>query len=116
MKPAGQNAGGVGKMHGGGHPRDWQGNNGGLAGLARAFWGFREPKTRIPRRDEIDVGLIRQEWSAVAAGEEARTAWLEDAMARVLSPHCRGEGMGRQLFLRGVVCDNSCGAFSSLFL
>jgi hypothetical protein len=27
-------------------------------------------------RDEIDLALIRREWSAVADGEEARTAWL----------------------------------------
>jgi hypothetical protein len=40
----------------------------------------------IANRDEIDVGLIRQEWSAVAKGEEARTAWLEDAFARLVPP------------------------------
>jgi hypothetical protein len=40
----------------------------------------------IANRDEIDVAMIRQEWSAVAAGEEARTAWLEAAIARLLSP------------------------------
>src|SRR5438876_6600650 len=40
----------------------------------------------IANRDEIDLGLIRQEWSAVAAGEEARTAWLEDAVARLVPP------------------------------
>jgi len=40
----------------------------------------------IANRDEIDVGLIRQEWSAVAAGEDARTAWLEDALARLVPP------------------------------
>jgi hypothetical protein len=40
----------------------------------------------IANRDEIDVGLIRQEWSAVAAGEDARTAWLEDAIARLVPP------------------------------
>lgn len=33
-------------------------------------------------RDAIDVGLIREEWSAFAASEPARTAWLEDAIAR----------------------------------
>src|SRR5205085_9885024 len=38
----------------------------------------------IANREEIDVGLIRQEWSAVAEGEEARTAWLEDAIARLV--------------------------------
>lgn len=37
----------------------------------------------IANRDEIDLGLIRSEWSAVSAGEEARTAWLEDAIARL---------------------------------
>jgi hypothetical protein len=40
----------------------------------------------IANRDDLDVGLIRQEWSAVTAGEEARTAWLEDALARLVSP------------------------------
>lgn len=34
-------------------------------------------------RDEIDVGMIRREWSVVAKGEETRTAWLEDAFARL---------------------------------
>lgn len=37
-------------------------------------------------RDEIDVDLIRREWSTVAEGEEARTAWLEDAIARLVPP------------------------------
>jgi hypothetical protein len=36
----------------------------------------------IANRDEIDLELIRSEWSAVAVGEEARTAWLEDAIRR----------------------------------
>ena len=40
----------------------------------------------IANRNEIDVGLVRREWSAVAEGEEARTAWLEDALARLV-PH-----------------------------
>jgi hypothetical protein len=40
----------------------------------------------IANRDDLDVNLIRQEWSAVAAGEEARTAWLEDALARLTPP------------------------------
>jgi hypothetical protein len=35
---------------------------------------------------ELDVGLIRQEWAAVAAGEEARTAWLEETLARLSPP------------------------------
>jgi hypothetical protein len=43
----------------------------------------------IANREEIDVGVIRQEWAAVAAGEDARTAWLEDAIARLVPP--RGE-------------------------
>jgi hypothetical protein len=38
----------------------------------------------IANRDAIDVDLIRQEWSAVAQGEETRTAWLEDAIARLV--------------------------------
>jgi len=40
----------------------------------------------IANRDDLDVNLIRQEWSAVAAGEELRTAWLEDALARLTPP------------------------------
>ena len=32
---------------------------------------------------EVDVGLIRQEWSAVSGNEEVRTAWLEDALTRL---------------------------------
>lgn len=40
----------------------------------------------IANREEIDLDLIRREWSAVAAGEEARTAWLEDAIARLVPP------------------------------
>lgn len=35
-------------------------------------------------RDEIDLELIRGEWSAVAEGEEARTAWLEGAIERLV--------------------------------
>ncbi len=38
----------------------------------------------VANRDELDVALIRREWSAVAQGEEARTAWLEDAIARLV--------------------------------
>jgi hypothetical protein len=41
----------------------------------------------IANRDDLDVGLIRQEWLAVAAGEESRTAWLEDALARLVPSH-----------------------------
>jgi hypothetical protein len=40
----------------------------------------------IANRDNIDVGLIRREWSAVAVGEDARTAWLEDAITRLAPP------------------------------
>jgi hypothetical protein len=36
----------------------------------------------IANREEINVDLIRTEWSAVAEGEEARTAWLEAAFRR----------------------------------
>jgi len=38
----------------------------------------------IANRHEIDLDLIRREWSAVAEGEETRTAWLEDAIARLV--------------------------------
>ncbi len=38
----------------------------------------------IANRDDINVGLIREEWSAVAEGEDARTAWLEDAIDRLV--------------------------------
>ena len=34
-------------------------------------------------RTEIDVGLIRREWAAVAHGEEDRTAWLERELAAI---------------------------------
>lgn len=40
----------------------------------------------IANRDEIDVGLIREEWAKVAEGEEARTAWLEAALRRLAPP------------------------------
>jgi hypothetical protein len=40
----------------------------------------------IANRDEIDLGLVRKEWSAVAEGEEARTVWLEHAVARLVPP------------------------------
>jgi hypothetical protein len=36
----------------------------------------------MANRDEIDLELIRREWSAVSGGEEERTAWLERAIAR----------------------------------
>lgn len=38
----------------------------------------------IANRDEIDIGLIRREWSTVSEGEEPRTAWLEDAITRLV--------------------------------
>jgi hypothetical protein len=38
----------------------------------------------IANRAEIDVALIRHEWSAVGQGEETRTAWLEEAIARLV--------------------------------
>lgn len=37
----------------------------------------------IANRGQMDASLIRGEWSAVAAGEDARTAWLEDALRRL---------------------------------
>jgi hypothetical protein len=37
----------------------------------------------IANRDTIDVDFIRREWAAVAVGEESRTAWFEDAVARL---------------------------------
>ncbi len=37
-------------------------------------------------RDDIDLGLVRRKWAAVSEGEKARTAWLEDAIARLLPP------------------------------
>jgi len=33
-------------------------------------------------RDEINLDIIRQEWSPFAATEAERTAWLEAAIAR----------------------------------
>jgi hypothetical protein len=40
----------------------------------------------IANRDAIDVDLIRREWSAVAQAEKGRTAWVEDAIARLAPP------------------------------
>jgi hypothetical protein len=40
----------------------------------------------IANRDNIDVDLIRREWSAVAVGEDARTAWLEETIAFWVPP------------------------------
>lgn len=36
-------------------------------------------------RTNLDLDLIRREWSAVADGEDARTTWLEAAIARTAS-------------------------------
>lgn len=41
----------------------------------------------MANRDEIDLEVIRREWSAVSAGEEERTTWLEKAIARNVSSH-----------------------------
>ena len=38
----------------------------------------------IANCNEINVDLIRREWSAVAEGEDARNAWLESALTRLL--------------------------------
>jgi hypothetical protein len=38
----------------------------------------------IANCDEIDLELIRREWSVLAKGEEARTSWLEGAIARLV--------------------------------
>jgi hypothetical protein len=40
----------------------------------------------VANRDAIDLDLIRKEWSAVAAGEQSRTAWLEEAISRLVPP------------------------------
>jgi hypothetical protein len=40
----------------------------------------------IANGDEIDVDLVRREWSAVAEGEEARTTWLEETLGRLVPP------------------------------
>ena len=40
----------------------------------------------IAIRDEIDLGIIQHEWSAVAVGEGARTAWLQETIARLVPP------------------------------
>ena len=45
----------------------------------------------IANRDEIDLELICREWAEVATGEEARTAWLEDAIRRLCRRPPRGE-------------------------
>jgi hypothetical protein len=37
-------------------------------------------------RDTIDVALVRGEWSAVAAEDDAQTVWLESAIARLVAP------------------------------
>ncbi len=38
----------------------------------------------IANRDDIDLDIIRGEWSKVSEGEEARTAWLEDTIRRLV--------------------------------
>jgi hypothetical protein len=38
----------------------------------------------IANRDQIDLAFIRHEWSSVAKGEEARTLWLENAIAELV--------------------------------
>ncbi len=40
----------------------------------------------IANRNDLDLEMIRQEWSAVAVGEEDRTAWLHDAVIRLVAP------------------------------
>lgn len=40
----------------------------------------------IANRDSIDTDLIWREWSAVALGEESRTAWLEEAIGHLVLP------------------------------
>jgi hypothetical protein len=40
----------------------------------------------LANQDKIDLDLIRREWSAVAEGEEPRTAWLENAITRLVPP------------------------------
>ncbi len=44
-------------------------------------------------REGFEIDLIRREWSAVADGEEARTAWLEDAIKR-FEKGCVFRGLG----------------------
>ena len=44
----------------------------------------------LANRNEIDLSLVRREWLALAEGEEKRTAWLEDAIARLVPS--RGDG------------------------
>lgn len=38
----------------------------------------------IANRDEIDLAMIGEEWSAVSAGESALTGWLETAIRRLV--------------------------------
>jgi hypothetical protein len=37
----------------------------------------------VANRGEIDADLIRREWTTVAVGEENRSDWLEEALARL---------------------------------
>jgi hypothetical protein len=50
----------------------------------------------VANRDEIDVDLVRREWFAVAEGEEARTAWLEEVLARLVPPRSPEKNDGHQ--------------------
>jgi hypothetical protein len=52
----------------------------------------------IANRDDLDLNLIRQEWSPVATGEEVRTAWLEDVFARLVSPGTTGTGFSTNVY------------------
>jgi hypothetical protein len=38
----------------------------------------------IANRNRIDFKFIRQQWATVAAGEDARTAWVDEALARAV--------------------------------
>jgi len=38
----------------------------------------------LGNQDDLDVALIRREWTAVATGEEIRTAWLDAALNRLI--------------------------------
>lgn len=40
-------------------------------------------------RADIDLDLIRREWAPFAVSEAERTAWLEDAIARIVPPRDR---------------------------
>jgi len=40
----------------------------------------------IANRDEINLEVVRTEWSAVAEGEDTRTAWLEHTIQELIPP------------------------------